>query len=306
MICRGGQVVDALAVQFVGNADLQLVKSVQHIKLGQRDPGNPRGGTGLTHQNCVEPTAAALAPGCGAKFVAPFAQTLAVGVIQFGREWPLANPGGVGLDDTQHEIDGIGAQPGARRRLPGDHVRRGNIGIGTEIDVQKGALRPFKQDTFAGFSLFVQYLPDRCRILEDRRGDFQKAGNQRVAVDGVKPQPAAQRVVMHQRPVHPQLQRCPIGKVCDPDHPAPDLVFVGRADAAPGGADLGHSVLRFTCPVQLAMERQDQWCILGDQQGFRRDRHPLRTQPFDLPDQMPRVQNHPVADDRQLAATHNP
>ena len=41
-----------------------------------------------------------------------------------------------------------------------------------------------------------------------------------------------------------------LGEVGDTDRAAPDLVFIGRPDAAPGRADLGDRVLAFACPVE--------------------------------------------------------
>ncbi len=97
------------------------------------------------------------------------AQTLAVRIVQFGRERALAHAGRIGLDDAQHVIDRARPDAHARRRLPGDHVGRGHKGIGAEVDVQQRALRPFEQDAFARLALFVQHLPDGGGIFQNLR-----------------------------------------------------------------------------------------------------------------------------------------
>ena len=58
------------------------------------------------------------------------------------------------------------------------------------------------------------------------------------AVDRLGPQTGAQRVVMGEQPVQPLVQGFLVAQVRDPDGAAADLVLVGRADAAAGGADL--------------------------------------------------------------------
>ena len=110
---------------------------------------------------------------------------------------------------------------------------------------------------------------------------------------------------MHQRAIDPQFQRGVVGQVGDADHPAAHLVLVGRADAAPGGADLGHGILPLAGAVQLAMEGQDQRRVLGDHQRFGGDVDTLRSDRLDLVQQMPGVQHHAVADHAQLAAAHH-
>ena len=75
---------------------------------------------GLAHQHRVEPAAAALAAGDGAELVAALAEALADLVVELGRERALADAGGVGLDDAEHEVDRARAHAGAGRR----HARR--------------------------------------------------------------------------------------------------------------------------------------------------------------------------------------
>ena len=97
-----------------------------------------------------------------------------------------------------------------------------------------------------------------------------------------------------------------IGEVADADGAAADLVLVGRADAAAGGADLARPPRASSrSTVELAVQRQDQRGVLGEQQVLRRDRHALLAQRLDLRQQRPGIDHHAVADDRQLARPHH-
>ena len=53
-------------------------------------------------------------------------------------------------------------------------------------------------------------------------------------------------------------------KILHADGAAPDLVLVGRPDAASGGADFGGARRLLANAVELAVQRQDQDRILGD------------------------------------------
>ena len=237
--------------------------------------------------------------------MAAFAQPVAIGVVQFGRKRPLAHAGCIGFHDPQHEVDRPGAKAHACRGLPRDHVRRGDEGIGAEIDVQQRALRPFEEDALTGAALFLHDLPDRSCIFQDLGRDRLQIGDQRVAVNGVQPQPGAQRIVMDKRPVHPQGKGRIVAQVGDADHPAAHLVLIGRPDPATRGADLGDRILAFPRAVQFTVEGQDQRRVLGDHQRLGRDVHALRADRVDFLQQMPRVQHDAIADHAQLAGPHD-
>ena len=252
---------------------------------------------GLTHKNGVEPAAAALAPGRRAKFMTPLTKALAVFIQQFGREWAFADARRVGLDDAENEVDGPRPDAGSRRGLPRHDVRRGHERIGAEIDVQKGALRPFKEDALARLALVIQQLPHRLGVRQQLRRDLFQRCDQRVAVHRRHPQPAPQRVMVHQRAIDPRLKRRLVAQIGDADGAAADLVFVGRADAPASRADLGDAVLAFAGAVKFSVDRQDQRGVLRHRQVFGRDFDALRPHRFNFVQQVPRVQDHTVADD---------
>ncbi len=111
--------------------------------------------------------------------------------------------------------------------------------------------------------------------------------------------------MVRKQTVHAGLKRCRIGQISHADRPAAHLVFIGRADAAPCGADLGDAHGTFTRAIQFAMQRQDQRGILGNQQVLGVDGNTLPAQLGDLGDQMPGIKHHTIADDRQLATAHD-
>src|SRR3546814_1104085 len=88
-------------------------------------------------------------------------------------------------------------------------------------------------------------------------------------------------------------------QVADADRAAADLVLIGRADAAPGGADLAGARRRFAQRVEVAVKGQDQRAIVGDGEIVGVDLDPLAAQLGDLVAQRPGIEDDAVADDRQ-------
>ena len=67
-----------------------------------------------------------------------------------------------------------------------------------------------------------------------------------------------------------------VGQIGDADRPAADLVFVGRPDAAAGGADLAGPGPRLARRIQVAVQRQHQAGVVGQHQQVGRDGQTLR------------------------------
>ena len=105
---------------------------------------------------------------------------------------------------------------------------------------------------------------------------------------------------MRQQAVDLVRQRIEIGEVHQPDRAAADLVFIGRADAAPRGADRGDRVGGFPQRIEFAMQRQDQRDVFGDAQIFRADGDALAPEFRDLIEERLRIDHHAVADHREL------
>ena len=110
---------------------------------------------------------------------------------------------------------------------------------------------------------------------------------------------------MRTQPVELRFQRVQMRKVADPDRAAADLVLVSRPDAACRGADLARAGRRLAQAVELAMDRQDQRAVVGNDEIVVLDGDALALEPGDLVAERPGIEHDAVADDRQRAA-HDP
>ena len=110
---------------------------------------------------------------------------------------------------------------------------------------------------------------------------------------------------MRKQPVDLAVEHLQVGEIHQPDGAPADLVFVGRADAAAGGADRALARGLLARDVELLMQRQDQRRVLGDAQILRRDGDALFLQRGDLVEQRMRVEHDAIADDRELARPHH-
>ena len=110
---------------------------------------------------------------------------------------------------------------------------------------------------------------------------------------------------MEQQLAEPGPERLHVAQVAKPDGAAADLVLVGRADAAPGGAELGAAARLLPRLVELAVDRQDQADVLGDRQRLRAHADALPRHGVDLVQQRPGIDHHAVADHGELAAPHH-
>src|SRR5471032_3179228 len=81
-----GEALDALAVELVGDADLDLLLAVEHVELGQRNAVDAVQLHRLAHHHRIEPAAAPRPAGVGAELLAAIAQALADCVLELGRE----------------------------------------------------------------------------------------------------------------------------------------------------------------------------------------------------------------------------
>ena len=105
---------------------------------------------------------------------------------------------------------------------------------------------------------------------------------------------------MRQQAVDLVRQRIEIGEVHQPDRAAADLVLIGRANAALGGADRADGVGRFAERVELAMQRQDQRDVFGDAQVFRTDGNALPLQFCNFIEESLGIEHHAIADHGQF------
>ena len=223
-------------------------------------------------------------------------------VLELGRERARADPGGVSLDDAEHEAGRRRTEPGAGGRRPRHRVGGGDERIGAVIDVEQHALRALEQDPFAGEPGFVERLPDRAGEAKHEFGDLAEIALESGPVDRRLAEAGTQRIVMCAQAVELWPELAEMGEIADPDRAAADLVLISRTDAATGGADLALAARILAQRVEIAVERQDQRAGVGDSQGLGRYRHPLLGQLCDLGAKRPGIEHDAIADHRQGAA----
>ena len=112
------QIVDLLAVQAVAHRHLDRLKTVENVKLGQRDTVNAAGADRLASKHGVEPTAPARTTGVGAEFAAALTDQTADVVVELGRERAAADARRIGLGDPEHIADRLGPRPEPVAALP--------------------------------------------------------------------------------------------------------------------------------------------------------------------------------------------
>ena len=164
------------------------------------------------------------------------------------------------------------------------------------IHVEHGGLGPLQQDR----PVFVQ------RPVQDQ-GGVGEVGPDPLPVpqvclgDGGRVDAAAvvdlgkHLVLLAQHQVQLLRQDAWVEQVLHPDPGAGDLVAVGGADAAPGGADPRIAEVAFGHLVQRPVVGHDQVRVGGDQQPVTG--HAALGEAIDLGDQYFRVDHHAITDD---------
>ena len=137
------------------------------------------------------------------------------------------------------------------------------------VDVQQHALRAFEQDLPAAAAAPVEVAPDRSREGQHETGDLAQVASKRVAIDRRLVEAGAQRVVMRAQAVEQRVEVFELGEIADANRAAADLVLIGGADAAPGGADLARAGRVLAQRVEVAVDGQDQRAVVGDHAGLR-------------------------------------
>jgi hypothetical protein len=232
------RVLAALAVVFVGDADLELVHPVEDVELGDAQAGDTVDRHRALERDDVHPAAAPRTTRGGAEFLAALADAFANVVVQFGRERSAADARGVGLGDAEHVVDRIRADAGTGKRAAHRGVAGGDVGIGAVIDVEQGALRAFEQHLLALLAQLVQDTRDVALHRLDVVAERDRFVEGLLEIDTFHAQVFGQHeVVVIERGAQLLAQFLRVLEVGDTDATTRDLVFVGRADAAPGGPD---------------------------------------------------------------------
>ena len=252
-----------------------------------------------------EPAAAARPAGGHAVFRARLAQPLAALVAEFGGEGPLADAGGVGLDDA----DDVG-DPGRAEAGPGAGAARGGGGRGDErvgavVHVEHGRLGALEQHHLARVERLAQGQRGIRHVRAEPLGVPLVLGRDRLGFDPAAVVDLGQYLVLlAQHQVELLAQDAGVEQVLDPDPDPGDLVGVGRADAAAGGADPRAAQVPLGDLVQGPVVRRDQVRVGRDQQLGAV--HAAGRQAVDLVQQDLRVDHHAVADHRDDVRRQHP
>ncbi len=95
-----------------------------------------------------------------------------------------------------------------------------------------------------------------------------------------------------------------VRQVADANAPAPDLVFVRRADAARRRPDLALAAPRFGQQFQFAVVRQDEMRLVAHEEPAGHV-DPHRRQFIEFGEERHRIDDHAVADDARHARVKN-
>jgi hypothetical protein len=151
-----GDLIDALAIVFIGGADFNSSNSPSTSSLVMARPVSPFSRTALFKNDRIQPAAASPPARWWRQIPRRSLNPIADVVKQFGREGPGAHAGGVGLDDADDAIDIFRADAAAAAGIARGRIGGGDKGVGAVIDVQMGALGAFEQDLLSGFAGFLQ------------------------------------------------------------------------------------------------------------------------------------------------------
>ena len=189
--------LDALAIEFVGDAHLDLIEFIEHVELGDRQAIEAVHLHRIAANHAVKPAAATATAGGGAVFPAPVAEVVIEAALQFGGEGALAHPGGVSLGHANHPVNQGRAHARPDAGSAGDRVRGRDVGVGAVVEVEQGALGALKQDVLAGPGRLV----DRADAVDDVGGQALAVGgvlgDHRLAIEGFDPvDPLQQQVLL--------------------------------------------------------------------------------------------------------------
>src|SRR5450432_662154 len=225
------------AFVFVADADLDLPLGVEDVELGDYQRIDAVDHFGVAQDLQVEPAAAARASGDGAKFLAALAHFFGVDVGHFGGKGTAAYAGGIGLGNSEDVFEASGRDADSGGSAAGNRAGRSDVGIGAVVDVQHGALRAFEEHGL----VFVERAIDELGGVADVAANFfaEREGffNFLREIDVGAVSSLGEAIFFGDDVGGFFAEELGIEQIAHAQAAASHFVFIGRADAARGGAD---------------------------------------------------------------------
>ena len=278
-------------------AQRDLVHVAEHVELREGDARRTLHLHAVARRHEVDGADAAGTAGLCAELRTGLAQLCRFIAEPLAGEGPLAHAGGVSLDHAHDLVELCGGQTRADRRIGGDGVGGGGVGIDAVVQIAQRAELCLEENALAVC----------LRLAQERRGVGDKGLDlcaevvdpRRQLVHGI----ALCTVDAGEREVLPleqigqmRLEVLGVEQLARQHGLFLILVGVERRDALLGGAVLLVLEPRFLQRVEFAMPRQQQGGALADLQVLRRDRHACGAQGLDLVIQVLAVERHAVAE----------
>ena len=260
--------VVAHTVNVVSHADRDLIQAGQNVQLGDEQVGETVDAHSLTRQHGVVPAATTRAASVHAELAAGGAQELAHLIEQLGREGASTHAGGVRLLNTDHAGDAGRAHTRTDARAAGGRVGGGHERVGAVVNVQEGCLAALHQQ---GLTL-VQRLVQQLGGVHNHR--LQTLSVRHEVLDDFVDLNVAAVVDLHQQFV--LLTQCALNlltqnrlvqDVLNTHAEATNLIHVGGADTAAGGADSALAEETLGHLVHGLVVGCDQVCVSGNLQA---------------------------------------
>jgi hypothetical protein len=143
------EAVDLHAVNLVARSNLDLLKAVEDVELGEVERSVPIDHGRVTHDHEVEPTTTPSASGDGTVLGTNLLEGLADGAEVFGGERTAADTGRVRLDDTDDLLDGERRDTEAGDDTADRGRRGGHEGVRAVVDVEHERVGALDEDALA-------------------------------------------------------------------------------------------------------------------------------------------------------------
>ena len=263
-----GEVAGEDTVDLIGGTCLDGVEAIEDVGLHHDELGDAIDHDAIAEGYQVDPATAALTTGDGTILMTEVTDELASLVEQLSGERTGTDTGAVGLHDAIDlaNLVGTNAQTGAGTCTDG--VGRGDKGIGTEIDIEHGALSTLAENGLAGTQCLVDLMfgidqveaAEVVYALEPLLLDLRKLYTIYCKIQTIKDSLMAS--LMSGIFLFEVVE-----DVTHAESIARDLIGIGRTNALTGGAYLVLTLLRLIGCIEQAMGGHDEVGLLGDMQA---------------------------------------